>query len=107
MSAKVQRANRSPDWKSILFGAAIILFATLLVYQPAFKAGFIWDDDDMLFQNPLVTNPDGLHSIWFSTKFYDYFPLTLSSLWIEWRLWGNHATGYHVTNILLHAFSSI
>lgn len=37
----------------------------------------------------------------------DYLPLTISSLWIEWRLWGNNACGYHITNILIHFFYCI
>jgi protein O-mannosyl-transferase len=107
MPAKVHRVNSTHNWPRILFSAAIILFATLLAYHPALKAGFVWDDDDLVFANPLVTDAGGFRDIWLSTKFYDYFPLTLSSFWIEWRLWGNNATGYHVTNVLLHAFAAI
>jgi tetratricopeptide (TPR) repeat protein len=95
------------SWMPLLWGSLFLLAFTFFAFQPALHAGFIWDDDDMLFQNPLVTNPGGFREIWFSTKFYDYFPLTLSSLWIEWRLWGNHAANYHFTNILLHAFSAV
>jgi protein O-mannosyl-transferase len=77
------------------------------VYWPAVQAGFIWDDDDILTANPLISAPDGLRHIWSGVKFYDYWPLTLTSFWCEWRLWGLNATGYHVTNILLHAAAAI
>ena len=87
--------------------AAAILLITLIVYIPAIGAGFIWDDDTYLTRNPLIEAGDGLHRFWFTTEATDYFPLMSSSLWLEWRLWGMNAMGYHVTNILLHALSSV
>jgi tetratricopeptide (TPR) repeat protein len=87
--------------------AALLFIVTFVVYLPALKAGFIWDDNDMLFENHLIQARDGLKRIWFSTEFVDYFPLTMSSLWMEWRLWGMNATGYHFTNILLHGGTAV
>ena len=99
-------SDRPPSEKTAL-GAAFIFLLALAVYWPAIHGGFIWDDNSMLKDNLLVTQPNGLFSIWFSTAPVDYFPLTYSSLWLEWRLWGLNATGYHVTNVLLHAGSCV
>lgn len=60
-------APRSPfltkeNW---LWGLLLVL-ATVLVYQKAGQAGFIWDDDLYVTQNELLTAPDGLSRIWFS-----------------------------------------
>jgi tetratricopeptide (TPR) repeat protein len=74
-----------------------------LVYAPALRAGFVWDDDTMLTANPLIHAADGLRRIWFTTQPADYWPVTYTSLWLEWRCWGLHAAGYHAINILLHA----
>src|SRR5205085_1992364 len=41
------------------------------------------------------------------TEPLDYWPMTNSSFWLEWRLWGMHASGYHVTNLLLHIGSAM
>src|SRR4051794_31099195 len=69
-------------------GVIVILLATFLVYQPLKQASFIWDDNIMLTDNPLVQTPGHLDAIWFSTQPHDYFPLTLTALWVEWRMFG-------------------
>ncbi len=88
--------------------AALSLIAlTTIVYIPAMKAGFIWDDDLLLTDNQMIRSPQGLHDFWLTTKPMDYFPLASTTLWFEWRLWGLHATGYHVVNLILHALSAV
>jgi tetratricopeptide (TPR) repeat protein len=87
--------------------AALILGAALLAYAPVLRAGFIWDDRTFLTQNPLIHASDGLYRFWFTTAPPDYFPLTSSMLWFEWRLWGLNAAGYHLVNVLLHAASAV
>ena len=84
-----------------------IVALTLLVYVPAARSGFLWDDDAFLTDNPLIRAPDGLRRIWVSTEPPDYFPLTSTMLWVEWRLWGTSAAGYHVVNVLLHALGCV
>src|ERR1051326_1763170 len=90
-----------------IFAAGLLLLLTIVSYGPAFHAGFIWDDDTSLTANPLIKSVSGLRQIWFSTKPYDYFPLTFTSFWVEWRLWGMNPTGYHIINVLLHASSAV
>jgi tetratricopeptide (TPR) repeat protein len=79
----------------------------MIVYFPALHAGFVWDDDLFITDNPLVKNPDGLRYIWFSSASADYAPLTLTAFWFEWRLWADNATGYHLVNILLNAAGAL
>ncbi len=71
------------------------------------RGGFFWDDDSFLYANKFVRATDGLQRLWFTTQPTDYFPLTSSVLWVEWRLWGNHPRGYHVVNVLLHAAAAL
>src|SRR5712691_3552592 len=58
----------------------LIVAMTMAAYFPALNAGFIWDDDRYLTNNPLLTAPDGLRRIWFSLDSpSQYFPLTYTS----------------------------
>src|SRR5205814_1771208 len=83
-------------WLKFLSGAAFIFLMAFAAYFPAVHGEFVWDDDINLIGNIFVRSDDGLRQIWFSTEPLDYFPLTLSSFWIEWRLWGTNTFGYHV-----------
>lgn len=96
-----------PEKQSRVLGASVIVLVTLVLYIPAMRSGFIWDDDGFVIANPLIRAEDGLYRFWFTTEPPDYFPLVSSSLWLEWRLWGENAAGYHTINILLHALSAI
>jgi protein O-mannosyl-transferase len=48
-----------------------------------------------------------LRQIWLGKDICDYTPLTLTSFWLEKRLWGDTPTGYHLTNLLLHAAAAV
>lgn len=87
-------------------GLAIVLL-TALAYLPVWRAGYIWDDDTALTENPLVRSGSGLGKIWFSTEPFDYFPLTFTSFWLEWQLWGAAPLGYHLINVALHALGAV
>jgi tetratricopeptide (TPR) repeat protein len=87
---------------------ALLVIGVVLAYQPAWQAGYIWDDDVYVTQNRLLTAPDGLKRIWFSGDSpSQYFPLTYTALRVEHGLWGLKPAGYHWVNILLHAINAL
>ncbi|HUJ73190.1 MAG TPA: tetratricopeptide repeat protein [Verrucomicrobiae bacterium] len=88
-----------------MWGGLIVLI-TLLAYMPVWHGKFIWDDS-LIVKNRLVKASDGLHRFWFTTQAPDYYPLTWSLWWAEWRWWGDSATGYHVLNVVMHAACAV
>lgn len=82
---------------------AVLFALTYLAYQPVFRAGFIWDDDAHLTA-PGLRNVSGLARIWTEPDAtQQYYPLLHSLFWVEHRLWGDNAVGYHLANLSLHA----
>jgi tetratricopeptide (TPR) repeat protein len=68
------------------------------------QGGFVWDDDAYVTGNLALRTPAGLARIWVEPGAVpQYYPLTFTTFWLEHQLWGNAPTGYHVTNVLLHA----
>jgi len=99
---------RTAVWpiRSALGNATVLFVAVLVVYWPTLSAGYIWDDSGH------VTAPDlqswsGLARIWFEPgATQQYYPLLHSAFWLEHRLWGEAAAGYHFINILWHAVAA-
>jgi protein O-mannosyl-transferase len=88
--------------------ALVLAVVTFVAYQPVWHAGFIWDDDLHVTQNVNLRSFQGLQRIWLEPLAdQQYYPLQLTSYWIEYHLWGLRPFGYHVVNVLLHALNAL
>ena len=89
--------------------AGLLIFFTLIVYIPAMRGGFVWDDDYHVKDNANLRSVGGLAQIWLDpfSGGYQYYPLVFTSFWLEYQLWGPSPTGYHVVNVLLHAINAV
>ena len=95
-----------PWWKYLL-GASIILMWTCVLYAPVRGGEFLWDDDSWLNRSPITLADDGIVRVWFTTANHDYWPLTSSAFWVQYRLWGDNPDGYRAVNIALHALAAV
>lgn len=78
------------------------------MYIPAAGGGFVWDDDRYVTNNAALHVPGGLKAIWTDCSVTpQYYPLTHTSFWIEYRIWQLNPRGYHAVNITLHAACSV
>jgi tetratricopeptide (TPR) repeat protein len=84
-------------------GAGLVIAATVLAYAPIWPAGFIWNDVDYVTRAALRSG-HGLARIWFEPGATEqYYPLLHSFFWVQHRLWGDAALGYHLSDVMLHA----
>jgi tetratricopeptide (TPR) repeat protein len=82
-----------------------LIALTFAAYFPVLNNGFIWDDDRYIQNNSHLRTLRGLEQIWLEPLKAEpqYYPLTHTTLWVEFHLWKLHAIGYHLDNLLIHA----
>ncbi|MEW6270859.1 MAG: O-GlcNAc transferase, partial [Thermodesulfobacteriota bacterium] len=79
-----------------------------MAYLPALDNGFVWDDDDYVTANSTLRSLDGLRRIWLEPGAVpQYYPLTFTTLWLDYQIGGLAPLGYHLVNVLLHALAAI
>ncbi|MGO9528335.1 MAG: tetratricopeptide repeat protein [Verrucomicrobiia bacterium] len=94
-------------WRSWGAGAVAILAVTIVAYLPVMRGGFLFDDFYLITNNEMIDARDGLYRFWFTTEAPDYYPLTSSLWWFEWRWWGDNPMGYHLLNVIFHAANAV
>src|SRR5208283_4875990 len=99
-STALKTANRQPNPNGVRFGhrdwifALLLVVMTILAYQPVWHAGFIWDDNDYVTNNLTLRSLNGLLLIWFEPgATAQYYPLTFTTFWLEYHLWGLNPLG--------------
>src|SRR5579862_9373167 len=97
---------RARVWRADWLLPAALFVTVILVYQPAWNAGFNWDDDWHITVNPCIVGPLGFKELW-TTKEAKICPLTQSTFWLEHKLWGFAPGPYHLVNIFLHAINAL
>lgn len=97
------RASSAERW----LWRGLILVLCLLAYVPSFSPEFLWDDERHAASR-MLADKDALERIW--TKWGlvaggtpQYYPLTHTTFWLEYQVFGRNAIGYRVVNVLLHA----
>jgi len=105
-------AKKKFNFKRLIpFGLAMIpALAVILIYLPALKYQFVWDDTIFLRDMPAYRNPD----LWLDSLFRpfmlspNYFrPLAVLTFVTELRLKGLDPALFHASNILLHALNTM
>jgi len=95
--------------------ALVLAVATVLLFWPSIRFGFLnWDDDQLLTQHPwyLPVTYKSLFAMWnplslWEGKALDYSPIRDLSYALDLWVWGWNPFGFHLTNVLLHAANGI
>jgi len=97
-----------PSPSRILIAYAALAAAALLVYAPALGGDWLWDDTDWIRDNEALRSWSGLWRIWFEPgAVIQYYPLTYTSWWLDYHVWGLSPVALHVENVLLHAGNAL
>ena len=89
--------------------ATLVTLVTLIVYLPALQNGFVnWDDQILVYENPALRSIDIPFIGWAMTDVNTglWHPMLWLSFAFDYTVWGLNPFGYHLTNVLLHAFNT-
>ncbi|MCP4666218.1 MAG: tetratricopeptide repeat protein, partial [Deltaproteobacteria bacterium] len=91
---------------------AAVAALVFLIYIPTLSYEFTnWDDPVYVLANRAIQTPgwQGVKQIVTSAipaSHGDYLPVTILSYWLDFQWWGLRATGFHLSNVLLHVMGS-
>lgn len=92
----------------------MIIAATFLVYWPALRNGFVWDDTALVLRDPLIRSwrlvPEGFrHFLFLDATASDFYrPLQRLSFTADYALFGFGAPwGWHLVSICSHAAAAV
>ncbi len=115
MSEREQVAPASP-WKgrTAAIHMAAILGLSVLSYANTAANGFVWDDNDIIVNNPQNRDLSAIPSLFASVDRTQtghhaeyYRPLTRLTYVVDHQLFGGDAPGYHIENAFLHALAAL
>lgn len=92
----------------------LIIAATFLVYWPALRNGFVWDDTALVLRDPLIRSwiliPEGFRHFLFldATAANFYRPIQRLTFVFDYQVFGfDWPGGWHLTSVLIHAGAAI
>src|SRR6266496_3724821 len=107
--------NSDISWRDSRAAIAIVcvflIAITWVVFGQTVRYDFVnYDDNTYVYANPLISSgltvPGAIHA--FSGKHSgNWHPLTTLSHMLDCQLWGSHAGGHHLTNIVLHTIAVV
>jgi tetratricopeptide (TPR) repeat protein len=102
------------EWRParpVAFVGALLVLMVLVVYFPARDLQFVnYDDPAYVYANPNVLaglTAQSIASDFTATTVANWHPLTMLSLQLDCTLFGPGPFGFHLTNVLLHAASTL
>ncbi len=81
--------------------AAILLAVVFSLYGNTLFNGFVWDDRSVVVNNRDIKDFSVKKIVLASVSGLEYLPLRDLSYAVDYALWGDRATGFHLTNLLL------
>ena len=110
-----KREDSDVSWRDSRGAIAIIcvflIAITWFVFGQTIRYDFVnYDDDNYVYANPLVSSGltvSGAIYAFSGKHAGNWHPLTTLSHMLDCQLWGSHAGGHHLTNIVLHTIAVV
>lgn len=85
------------------------MLAAVVVYWPCLPGALVFDDNEWIIDMEWAFKLwNGLLQFWtVPGTTQQYYPLTATSFWIDYQLWGLNTFPYHLENVLLHGLSGV
>jgi protein O-mannosyl-transferase len=98
--------------KLLIFRSLFITVLLLTVYANTLNHGFVWDDTDIIVNNPQLEKLSNIPLMFLSEDRIEgttgyYRPLTYVSFALDRAIWGLNPLGFNVTNLLLHILAAL
>src|SRR3990167_6766784 len=100
--------------KQSLLAIIIIALIGILVYFNSLDNSFVWDDKDLIVENPLIKNWTHLGDIFKKDLFYVapeksfyYRPIQSLSYVLDYSIYRLKPKGYHIANISIHILNAV
>lgn len=98
--------------KTLLYRSIFIMVLLLAVYGNTLNHGFVWDDTDIIVDNPLLEKLSNIPAFFLSEDRIEtasgyYRPLTYVSFALDLAIWGLNPVGFNITNLFLHIATAL
>ncbi len=97
----IERLKQNPEF----FASAFLVYLVCTAFYPILESDFLLIDvRDQVIENPHIQglSPENLKHIFTSRSITSYYPVRSLTYAIDHQIWGLNATGYKLTNGLLH-----
>ncbi|MCF6148575.1 MAG: tetratricopeptide repeat protein [Candidatus Kuenenia sp.] len=88
------------------------VFITFCVFLNAIPNGFVYDDISVIEENYFIKSFHNIPKL-FSKEYFQlsnelsYRPFVSFSYFIDYAVWGLNPPGYHLSNVVIHAFNTV
>lgn len=102
------REAASDDRGADLAAACALVALVFLAFSPSLRGAWLWDDDANVTTRAVVQRLGGIVDIWTNPRStQQFYPLTHTSFWLEWQIFGGHPFYFHALNVALHAATAV
>jgi len=101
------------DKKFLILSLVAIALLGVGLYANSLDGAFVWDDQHLITDNPLVKKGDAFKLFQgnilagYGKKSHAYRPLQMLTYLVDYRLWKLETRGYHVTSLLWHVLAAL